>query len=194
MNGIAKELRAAGLLFIAFSLLTGLIYPLFITGIVQTAMPEKAGGSLLILGGNVVGSELIGQSFSGREYFHGRPSAIDYNASSSGASNLGPTSARLMEQVKQRIEQVRSENNLSQNGPMPADLVLASGSGLDPHISVEGAMLQVPRVASARGLPESEVKVLVYQHIEPAVFGILGQPRVNVLKLNLALDELKRRL
>jgi K+-transporting ATPase ATPase C chain len=194
MNGIAKELRAAGLLFIAFSLLTGLIYPLFITGIVQTAMPEKAGGSLLILGGNVVGSELIGQSFSGREYFHGRPSAIDYNASSSGASNLGPTSARLMEQVKQRIEQVRSENNLSQNGPMPADLVLASGSGLDPHISVEGAMLQVPRVASARGLPESEVKVLVYQHIELAVFGILGQPRVNVLKLNLALDELKRRL
>jgi K+-transporting ATPase ATPase C chain len=192
MDEIAEEIRTGVLLFLAFSVLTGLAYPLFITGIVQTAIPEKAGGSLLFVEGKVVGSELIGQNFSGPGYFHGRPSAVGYSANGSGASNFGPTSAKLMEQVRQRIKQIRSESNLSQNAPVPADLVQESGSGLDPHISVEGVMLQVQRVAKARGLPESEVKVLVYQHIETAQFGILGQERVNVLRLNLALDGLTR--
>ena len=192
MNEITEDLKTAMRLFIAFSLLTGLVYPLFMTGIIQIAMPEQASGSLIVVAGKIVGSELIGQNFTSPGYFHGRPSAVNYAGNGSGASNFGPTSARLMQQVSQRISEVRRENNLSPNATVPGELVLASGSGLDPHISVEGAMLQVPRVADARGVPESEVKVLVYQHIEPAQFGIMGQERVNVLNLNLALDELKR--
>ncbi len=191
MQETTKEIKSAVLLFIAFSVLTGLAYPLFMTAVTQTVMPEKAGGSLLEVNGKVIGSEFIGQNFSSPGYFHGRPSAVDYRANGSGASNLCPTSSKLMEQVRQRVEQVRRENGLDQKAPVPAELVLASGSGLDPHISVAGAMLQVPRIAKARGWPESEVKVQVYQHIEPAMFGILGQERVNVLKLNLALDELE---
>jgi K+-transporting ATPase ATPase C chain len=193
MYDIIKEVKPAVLLFLSFSLLTGLVYPLVITGVVQMAMPERADGSLIVVDGHVVGSELIGQNFSGPGYFHGRPSAVSYAANGSGASNLGPTSSRLMDEVRRRVEQVRMENNLPQNTPVPADLVQSSASGLDPHISMEGAMLQVPRIAKARGLPESEVKLLVYQIIEPAQFGILGQERVNVLKLNLALDDLTRR-
>lgn len=193
MSETLKAVKTAALLFIAFSLLTGLVYPLFITGIIQMTMPEKAGGSLLVVDGKVIGSELIGQNFSSPGYFHGRPSAVSYSANGSGASNFGPTSAKLMEQLSKRIGQVRSENSLLPNTSVPADLVLASGSGLDPHISTEGAMLQLQRVAKARGWPESEVKMLIYQHIEPAQFGILGQDRVNVLKLNLALDEKTKR-
>ena len=192
MNKITDDLKTAMLLFIAFSLLTGLIYPLLMTGVIQIAMPEPASGSLIVVNGSVVGSELIGQNFTSPGYFHGRPSAVNYAGNGSGASNFGPTNAKLMEQVSQRISAVRTENNLSHNATVPSELVLASGSGLDPHISMEGAMLQVPRVANARGIPESEVKVLVYQHIEPAQFGIMGQERVNVLNLNLALDGLKR--
>lgn len=189
MSETLKEIKTAVLLFIAFSLLTGLAYPLFMTGIIQMAMPEKAGGSLIVVDGKVIGSELIGQNFSSPGYFHGRPSAVGYSANGSGASNFGPTSSKLMNQVSERMEQVRSENNLSPNASVPADLVLASGSGLDPHISIEGAMLQLPRVAKARGLPESEVRMLIYQYVEPVMFGVLGQDRVNVLELNLALDE-----
>jgi potassium-transporting ATPase KdpC subunit len=192
MNKITDDLKTAMLLFIAFSLLTGLIYPLLMTGIIQIAMPEQASGSLIVVAGKIVGSELIGQNFTSPGYFHGRPSAVNYAGNGSGASNFGPTNANLMEQVSQRISEVRTENNLSSNATVPSELVLTSGSGLDPHISMEGAMLQVPRVAVARGIPESEVKVLVYQHIEPAQFGIMGQERVNVLNLNLALDGLKR--
>ena len=193
MNDIMREVKPAVLLFLAFSLLTGLVYPLMITGIVQTAMPEQADGSLIMMDGKVVGSGLIGQNFTSPGYFHGRPSAVSYAADGSGASNLGPTSARLMEEVRRRVERIRMENNLSQDAAVPADLVLASASGLDPHISMQGAMIQVARIAGARALPESEVKLLVYQTLEPAQFGILGQERVNVLKLNLALDELTRR-
>jgi len=193
MYDIMKEVKPAVLLFLAFSLLTGLVYPLVITGIVQTTMPEKAEGSLITVDGKVIGSELIGQSFYGPGYFHGRPSAVGYAANGSGASNLGPTSAKLMDQVRRRVEQIRTENNLSQDTPIPADLVQASASGLDPHISMQGALLQVPRIARARALPESEVKLLVYQILEPAEFGILGQERVNVLKLNLAMDDLTRK-
>ena len=193
MYDIMKEAKSAVLLFLAFSLLTGLVYPLVITGVVQTTMPELAEGSLIIMEGKVIGSELIGQSFYSPGYFHGRPSAVGYAANGSGASNLGPTSSRHMEEVSRRVEQIRMENNLSQDAPVPADLVQASASGLDPHISMQGAMLQVPRIARARTLPESEVKLLVYQTLEPAEFGILGQERVNVLKLNLALDDLTRK-
>jgi K+-transporting ATPase ATPase C chain len=192
MNKITDDLKTAMLLFIAFSLLTGLIYPLLMTGIIQIAMPEQASGSLIVMNGKIVGSELIGQNFTSPGYFHGRPSAVNYIGDGSGASNFGPTSAKLMEQASLRISEVRRENNLTSNATVPGELVLASGSGLDPHISMEGAMLQVPRVAVARGIPESEVKVLVYQHIESAQFGIMGQERVNVLNLNLALDELNR--
>jgi K+-transporting ATPase ATPase C chain len=193
MYDIIKEVKPAVLLFLAFSLLTGLVYPLVITGIVHTTMPEQADGSLIIMDGKVMGSELIGQIFTSPSYFHGRPSAVNYAANGSGASNYGPTSTKLTDQVRRRVEQIRIENNLSQNSPVPADLVLASASGLDPHISMQGAMLQVPRIARARALPESEVKLLLYQTREPAEYGILGQERVNVLKLNLALDDLTRR-
>ncbi len=190
MDGTLKEIKTAVLIFVAFSLLTGLIYPLIMTSIIQFAMPEKASGSLIAVDGKIIGSELIGQDFSSPGYFHGRPSAVGYSANGSGASNFGPTSAKLMDQVQQRIEQVRSENNLSSNASVPADLVLASGSGLDPHISLEAAMLQVPRVAKSRGLNQSEVQELVGQNVEPPQFGFLGQERINVLRLNLALDRI----
>ena len=192
MNNIKDDLKTAMLLFVGFTLLTGLVYPLLMTGIIQIALPEQASGSMIVVNGKIVGSELIGQNFSSPGYFHGRPSAVNYAGNGSGASNFGPTNAKLMEQVSQRISEVRAENNLSSNATVPSELVLASASGLDPHISMEGAMLQVPRVANARGIPVSEVKVLVYQHIEPAQFGIMGQERVNVLNLNLALDGLNR--
>ena len=189
---IAKGIRTCVMLFATIVVLS-LAYTFFITWGAQTLMPYQANGSLLYVNGTVVGSELIGQNFSSPGYFHGRPSAVDYNASSSGASNLGQTSAKLMEQVRERVVQVRSENNLSPNASVPADMVLASGSGLDPHISVEGAMIQVQRVATVRGLQESEVKALVDRHTEYPQFGFLGQTRINVLKLNIALDELAKK-
>ena len=192
MNNIKDDLKTAMLLFVGFTLLTGLVYPLLMTGIIQIALPEQASGSMIVVNGKIVGSELIGQNFTSPGYFHGRPSAVNYAGNGSGASNFGPTNKNLMEQVSQRISEVRAENNLSSNATVSGELVLTSGSGLDPHISVEGAMLQVPRLANARSIPESEVKVLVYQHIEPAQFGIMGQERVNVLNLNLALEGLNR--
>jgi K+-transporting ATPase ATPase C chain len=188
---IAREARTCVALFALICLLS-LAFPFLVSFVAETAMPYQAHGSLLYVNGTVVGSELIGQNFTSPGYFHGRPSAVDYNASSSGGSNQGPTSAKLMEQVRQRVEKVRSENELAPNATVPADLVMASGSGLDPHISPKGAMIQVGRVARARGLPQSEVRALVEQHIEPLTFGVLGQERVNVLKLNIALDELAR--
>jgi K+-transporting ATPase ATPase C chain len=188
---IAREAKTCMALFALICLLS-LAFPFFVTFVAETTMPYQAHGSLLYVNGTVVGSELIGQNFTSPGYFHGRPSAVDYNASSSGGSNQGPTSAKLMEQVRQRVEQVRSENELAPNATVPADLVLASGSGLDPHISPKGAMIQVAREARARGLPQSEVRALVERQIEPLTFGILGQERVNVLKLNIALDELAR--
>ena len=194
MQDIIRDLKTPVLLFLAFSLVTGLIYPLLITIVVQTTMPKQAEGSLILAEAKVIGSELLGQSFTSPGYFHGRPSAVSYAANSSGASNLGPTSSRLMDEVDRRVEQIRTENNLSHDVTVPAELVLASASGLDPHISMQGAILQVPRIAAARNLSQSEVKLLVYQTIEPAQFGILGQERVNVLKLNMALDDLTERM
>ena len=192
MFEFAKEIRPAVILFMALTLLTGIAYPLFITGIVQTSLPSKAEGSQIVVDGRIVGSELIGQTFQSPGYFHGRPSYVNYSANGSGASNFGPTSARLMEEVSRRIDQVRNENRLPSDQSVPADLVLASGSGLDPHISRQGAIEQVARVAGARGLTHSAVKALVDQNVEPAMLGILGQERVNVLRLNLALDEATR--
>lgn len=188
---IIKNLRSCLLLFVVGIVLTA-TYTFFILGVTQIVWPYQAHGSLLYVNDTVVGSELIGQSFTSPGYFHGRPSAVDYNASNSGGSNYGATSTKLMDQVKQRVEQVRLENNLSANATVPADLVLASGSGLDPHISPEGAMIQVQRVANARGLPEDDVRALVEKHIEGPQFGFLGAERVNVLKLNIALDELAK--
>lgn len=187
-----RDLRSCIMLF-AVVVVLSLVYTFFITWGTQTLMPYQANGSLLYVNGTVVGSELIGQNFSSPGYFHSRPSAVNYDATGSGGSNYGATSTALMNLVKQRIAKVRSENNLSANASVPADMVLASASGLDPHISPENAMLQVQRVARVRGLPESAVRALVDQHTEYPQFGFLGQTRINVLKLNIALDELARR-
>ena len=188
---IVKEVRTGVLLLIAICVLS-LVYTSVITLVAQIAGPDKANGSLLSVDGQVIGSEFIGQSFTSPGYFHGRPSAVDYAGNNSGGSNYGPTSADLMKQVSQRIDEVRKENNLPVDAAVPADLVLASGSGLDPHISVDSAVLQISRVAAERKIPETAIKALVAEHIEPLQLGFLGQERVNVLRLNLALDELAK--
>jgi K+-transporting ATPase ATPase C chain len=193
MTDLMGEVKSTVAVFVVLALLTGLIYPLAITGVVQTLMPEKAEGSLLRADGRIVGSELIGQMFTSPAYFHGRPSYVEYHANGSGGSNLGPSSARLAELARQNVDRVRRENDLPLNSSVPSDLVLYSGSGLDPDISVEAARLQVRRVAEARILKVSEVEKLVEENTQPSFFGILGQDRVNVCKLNLELDKLTNR-
>lgn len=170
--------------FIIFSVLLGLFYPLVITGIAQATMPNKANGSLIKIDGKVVGSSLIGQKFDKPEYFNSRPSAVDYNASASGASNLGPSSKKLIARVKETIR----KENLSNNN-IPADMVLTSASGLDPHISLANAQLQIPRIAKARNISKIEIKKLVDKNTDPDFIGIWGQQGVNVLKLNIALNK-----
>lgn len=192
MQEISHDLKSAIRLFLVFSIITGLVYPLLVTELAQNLMPEKAKGSMLTVDGMVVGSDLIGQEFVSPGYFHGRPSAVGYAANGSGASNLGPTSAKLMEQTGQRVKEIRQENNLSEDAAVPADSVLASGSGLDPHISLDAAMQQVPRIANTRGMNQSEVLDLVRRNVESSQLSILGQERLNVLKLNLALDEITK--
>jgi len=187
------QLKRALILFVSLSFLCGLVYPLMITIVAQVLFPHRANGSLVVVGSRAVGSELIGQMFSGPEYFHGRPSATEppYNASGSAGSNLGPSSALLMEQVKARVEKIRRENGMPSDAPVPADLVLASASGLDPHISPESALLQVPRIARERRLAESDVASLLSRHVEKPFLGIWGRERINVLRLNMDLDNLK---
>jgi K+-transporting ATPase ATPase C chain len=176
---------------IFFTLLLGVAYPLLVTGVCQVAFPHQANGSLITQGDRVIGSEVIGQNFAKPEYFQPRPSAAGndgYDATSSGASNYGPTNQKLIDRVKASVEKFRKENPDYQ-GPIPADLVTASGSGLDPHVSPDSATAQASRVAKARGVPADQVNQLVSQLTEQPDFGVLGEPRVNVLKLNLALDQ-----
>lgn len=185
-------LRPALLMFGLFTLLTGVLYPMAITGAAQLAFPEEANGSLVHQKGKVIGSALIGQRFEDPRYFLGRPSATGpeaYNAASSTGSNLGPGNPALAEAVASRAAALRALDP-SNPAPLPIDLVTTSGSGLDPHISPEAARYQVGRVARLRGLPEAKLRALVEEHVEPRVLGLLGEPRVNVLALNLALDRL----
>ena len=194
-----KEIRPAIILLVALTLITGLAYPLAMTAIAGVVFPKQAEGSLIERDGKVVGSALIGQEFKSDKYFHGRPSATSapdpadstktvsapYNAANSGGSNLGPTSKALADRVKEDVDKLKAENPSSS---VPIDLVTTSASGLDPDISPEGALFQVPRVAKARNLPEDRVRQLVTDNTEGRLAGLLGEPRVNVLALNLALD------
>jgi K+-transporting ATPase ATPase C chain len=196
-----RELRPAIIVLVALTAITGLIYPLAITGIAEVVFPYQAQGSLIERNGHVIGSVLIGQNFTSDNYFHGRPSATTaadpndatktiaapYNAANSGGSNLAPSNKALIDRVQSDIDKLKHDNPST---PVPADLVTTSASGLDPDISPEAAFFQVPRVAKARNLTENRVRQLVADHIEDRVIGVLGEPRVNVLKLNLALDDL----
>lgn len=188
-NDIKTALRPAISFLLLLTVITGLIYPLSITGVAQAIFPHQANGSLVRDGDRIIGSELIGQTFASPLYFHSRPSAAGdgYNASASSGSNLGPTSRALADAIRQRVAQARAEGVA---GPVPADLVTASGSGLDPHISPENALGQASRVAAARGLPLARVRALAEQAIERPTFGILGDPHVNVLLLNRQLDRM----
>jgi len=194
-----REIRPAIVLLIALTVITGLAYPLAMTGIAGVLFPNQAQGSLIERDGKVVGSALIGQEFTSERYFHGRPSATTapdpqdstktvpapYNAANSGGSNLGPTNKALIERVSADVEKLKEENP---SAAVPIDLVTTSGSGLDPDISPEGALFQVPRIAKARNLPEDRVRQIVNENIQRPLIGVIGEPRVNVLAVNLALD------
>jgi K+-transporting ATPase ATPase C chain len=197
-----KEIRPAIVMMVLFTVLTGLIYPLAMTGIAQVVFPRQANGSLIEKDKKVLGSELIGQNFTEDKYFHGRPSATTdtdpkdpsktvpapYNAANSSGSNAGPTAKSLIERIQGDIDKLKAENP---NTPVPVDLVTTSASGLDPDITPAAALFQVPRIAKARGLPEAKVRDLVTQSVEGRFLGLIGEPHVNVMRLNMALDALR---
>lgn len=195
-----KYLRPAIMITVIFTIVTGFLYPGIVTGLAQVIFPDQANGSLLTVNGKVVGSELIGQYWTSPQYFHGRPSATldpqtgkpaPYAADNSSASNAGPTNASYIQMVQQRVAALRKENPDAPAGPVPVDLVTASGSGLDPDISLAGAYYQVPRIAKARGLTRDQVTQIVNDHIQGRFLWLFGEPSVNVLDVNLALDALK---
>jgi K+-transporting ATPase ATPase C chain len=188
---MSSHIRAGVMLFVLLTLLTGVVYPMLVTLVGQTIFPHQANGSILTRNGKPVGSDLIGQHFEDSHYFWGRPSATElaaYNAASSSGSNQGPTSPDHLKAVKEQVEAIRTAHP-DQTGPVPGDLAMASGSGLDPHISMAAAEYQVARVAQARGLSEARVRQLIAEHTEGRTLGLLGEPRVKVLQLNLALDQ-----
>jgi K+-transporting ATPase ATPase C chain len=198
-----SHLRPALVLFVLLSLLTGLAYPLAMTGLAQALFPSQARGSLVEKDGKIIGSTLIGQNFASDKYFHGRPSATSdtdpndasktvsapYNAANSSGSNLGPTSKALIDRIKADTDKLKAENP---GVPVPVDLVTASGSGLDPQISPAAALFQLPRIAKARDIPEERLRQLVSEHTESRALGFIGEPVINVLQLNLALDTLQK--
>jgi len=188
---MTRQLRPAATLLLLLMMLTGIIYPLIVTAAAQLAFPRQANGSLATIDGQSVGSLLIGQANDDPHYFWPRPSATDYGTLPSGGSNLGPASAELSALVARRAADFRAANGLNANAAVPVEMLFASGSGLDPHISPVAARLQVGRVAAARGLDEARVAALVEAHVDKPQLGFLGQPRVNVLALNLALDQLQ---
>ena len=186
-----NQIKITILATIVMTILFGLAYPLVFTGLAQVLFPHQANGSLVTVNGKVAGSELIGQSFTKPEYFHGRPSAAGnngYDAANSGGSNLGPTNQKLVDRVKADVQKFRAENPDS-TGPIPADLLTSSGSGLDPHISPASAEAQVARIAKARGVTPDRIAELVAKHTDGRQWGIFGEPRVNVLLLNIDLDQ-----
>jgi potassium-transporting ATPase KdpC subunit len=183
-----RQLQAALGMLLLFTVITGVIYPLAVTGVAQALFSNKADGSFIESNGQVVGSSLIGQPFKQPQYFHPRPSAVGYDGALSSGSNLGPTNPELLKAVERRADRYRQENGLSPNAEVPVDAVTASGSGLDPDISVANAHLQAQRVADVRGMDITKVYQLISEHTAERTFGFLGEPRVNVLELNLALD------
>jgi K+-transporting ATPase ATPase C chain len=187
-SSFLTDLRAAIISMVLFTAICGAAYPLLITGIAQGVFSHQAGGSVVVVDGQAVGSSLVGQGFSGPGYFHGRISAVGYDAAASSGSNLGPSSQALVDRVTASLAQVRRENGLADDAPVPVDAVTASGSGLDPHISPAYAELQVARVARERNMIEDDVRALVKKYTDGSTFLVLGEPRVNVLLLNLALD------
>jgi K+-transporting ATPase ATPase C chain len=196
-RGVLRQLRPAILMTLLLTIITGIAYPAVVTGVAQALFPNQADGSILTVDGKPIGSSLIGQYWTQPQYFHGRPSAtvnpqgtsVPYSANSSGASNLGPTNTAEIQIVQQRIDELKKENpDVPAGTPIPVDLVTASGSGLDPDISVAAAYYQIPRIAKARGMSQQATQQLVNSHIEGRFLGLFGEPRVNVLELNLALD------
>jgi potassium-transporting ATPase KdpC subunit len=188
---IRHQLRPAIAALVVFTALTGVAYPLAVTGVAQSLLGHRADGSRIVVDGELHGSELIAQPFEGDEWFHPRPSAVGYDASSSGGSNLGPTNPRLLADLEARTRDYRRATGIADGVPVPVDAVTTSGSGLDPHISPRNARLQAPRVAAARDLGVDEVLALVDRHTERRTGAVLGEPRVNVVRLNLALARLQ---